>query len=109
MSTQLTCKAGPRQIRPGDLSAIARDLPAIAVAAGIVVARRPWRWQAGASTAVRVRVRRWQAKVNSEPVNAYPFFERRSPAQAGLHKIAERFYCSKLIFRVAKICWQETS
>ena len=33
-----------------DLPVIARDLPAIAVSAGIVVARRPWRWQAGAGT-----------------------------------------------------------
>jgi hypothetical protein len=36
--------------RDFDLPAIARDLPAIAVSAGIVVARRPWRWQAGAGT-----------------------------------------------------------
>jgi len=33
-----------------DLPAIARDLPAIAVCAGIAVVRRPWRWQAGAGT-----------------------------------------------------------
>jgi len=36
--------------RDFDLPAIARDLPAIAVSAGIVVARRPWRWPAGAGT-----------------------------------------------------------
>jgi len=34
---------------PGDLPAIAKDLPAIAMCAGIPVARRAWRWQAGAS------------------------------------------------------------
>jgi hypothetical protein len=33
-----------------DLPAIARDLPAIAVCAGIADVRRPWRWQAGAGT-----------------------------------------------------------
>ncbi len=36
--------------RDFDLPAIARDLPAIAVCAGIAVVRRPWRWQAGAGT-----------------------------------------------------------
>ncbi|MCK4486475.1 MAG: hypothetical protein KAU38_06925, partial [Desulfobacterales bacterium] len=59
----------------------ARDLPAIAVSAGIVVAWQPWRWQAGASTAVRVRARRWQAGVNSEPVNAY------SPFNTSCHRV----------------------
>jgi len=34
----------------GALPAIARDLPAIAVCAGIRVVRRLWRWQAGAGT-----------------------------------------------------------
>ncbi len=33
-----------------DLPAIARDLPAIAVCAGIAHVRRPCRWQAGAGT-----------------------------------------------------------